>query len=167
MRYLLIILLLAGCRTPEQLVKKALRKDSEVLKKVQQAQVVYISDTTYIQTEGRVDTIIKTVPVEVPVIQIKEVRTGREKRLDFKFERAELERYKLITDSFKLKNKLLKAEIDLLKAEESKTKHETRKIKRENRGAFMQFLAEWWWLIILLAIATLFILKRFIRIPVN
>lgn len=159
---LIITVILTGCMSAEDLVNKALRKDPEVLKRRLTAEVIYVTDTVPVYLDGKIVEVPVNVPVEVPVIKWVKERTNKEERLDGRLQKAELERYRVVTDSLALNNKKIKAEIKLLGQENRLLKEEVRSAKKENNSNSLNWIKENW-LFIALVVLFIFLLPSFVR----
>ena len=174
MKYFLVILLFTGC-SAEYYLNKALKKNPRIV----QAEVIYHRDTIPVPVDGE----IVEVPVEIPVpVEVVKWRTRAARKADDKIAKEEAKQAKIQTrmmsaafsnykDSARLAEKEMRLENNLLRQQLDTEKERTKQLRKENRGAFMQFLADWWWLILILLIMAVFLLRgvisRFLRFPVN
>ena len=152
-----IISMLGGCMSAEDLVNKALKKDPEVLKRRMTAEIIYVTDTVPIYIDGEIIKVPVNVPVETTVIKWVKERTNKEERIDARLEKAELIRYKIVTDSLALNNKRIKAEVKLLGQENKLLKEKVKAAKKENNSDTFNWIKENWLFILLAIVFVLFL----------
>lgn len=135
------IILLASCASPERLFERAVKKDPHILEKLRQpAQVVYLRSK-------KDSTVYDTMFIEQTINY--EPKTRKEKRIDYKFRKAELERFKYENDTLKAYVKFLQQKTKTEKQEEKKLAEETKQLRKENRNNTLQWILNNWWIILI------------------